>query len=90
MITPDEANAAVQDALEAWVHSLEDQTEGKGPGIVGDWVAVMTMVDVTPDGHPVAQYYVAMKGRSMLPHVVEGLLQKGIDELAATTGSQED
>lgn len=80
MATPEEANQAIGDAVEAWVNTLEDETDGQGPGVLGDWVVVACMVDVK-DGVPVGNYYVAMKTGNMLPHVAQGLLSRGIDEL---------
>lgn len=70
-------------ALEAWVSSLPFEGKpGEGPGILGDWIAVVAMVDVGPDGSPRAEYYVALRDGSMLGHVAKGLLRQGMDELA--------
>lgn len=80
-----DANDAISAALEGWVASLEDGTEGQGPGVLGDWLAVVCMVDINSEGQPAAQYYLAMKGGAMLPHIAEGLLYRGIDELGSST-----
>jgi hypothetical protein len=80
-----EANRGVAVALEEWVSKLPDRTEaGGGVGMLGDWMAVVCMVDVREDGVPVCQYYLAMRDGNMLPHVAAGLLSRGLDELAAS------
>lgn len=76
-----EANEAVSAALEAWVDSLPMDEPG-GKGILGEWIAVVCMVDIN-DGVPGAQYYLAMRGGNMLPHTAEGLLRQGLTELAS-------
>lgn len=81
MTERNEANAAIGNALEAWVTSLLS-VDGESVGVIGDWVAVVAMVDVRSDGTPVAEYYVALKDGSLLPHVAAGLMSRGIDELA--------
>lgn len=77
---PTEANEAVTEALEGWVASLPFDGDG-GPGVMGDWIAVLSMVDVRADGTPMAQYYIAMKDGTMLPHIAGGLLRQGLIEL---------
>lgn len=73
-------NEAVGNALEGWVNSLPFEGDWN-PGILGDWVAVVCMVDVDSKGHPVCKYYLAMKEGNMLPHVIKGLLSQGLDEI---------
>jgi hypothetical protein len=80
----DVAREKVGEALEAWVNALpmvDRETVEKGIGILGDWVAVVCMVDVDEAGVPAANYYVVMRGGSMLPHVAHGLLDRGHTEL---------
>ncbi len=76
----EDASQAIGASLEAWVNSLPSD-DGESVGILGDWVAVVCMVDVTPEGVPVANYYIALKDGQMLPHVAHGLLVRGADEL---------
>jgi hypothetical protein len=78
-------NQLVGIALEQWVDSLEDHTEGQGIGMLGDWLAVVSMVDVRDDGVPVVNYYLAMRDGNMLPHVAEGMLRQGLKEMARNT-----
>lgn len=78
-------NEAISEALEGWVNHLEDQTEGQGCGVLGDWLAVVSMVTVDAEGQPRTRYYLAVKGGTMLPHVALGLLYQGIGELADNT-----
>lgn len=77
----DEANAHISEALEAWIAALPDETEGQGIGVLGDWLAVVAMVNVDEQGDARVQYYVALKGGTMLPHIAEGLLRQGLREL---------
>jgi hypothetical protein len=65
-------------AFEDWVHSLPSDGSGES-GILGDWVAVVAMVNVDAEGHPRVEYYLCMRDGSMLPHVGKGLLAEGID-----------
>lgn len=76
-----EANDAISEAFEAWVGSLTDQTEGLGPGVLGDWLAVVSMVSVDSAGDPRVMYYLVMRNGTMLPHVAKGLLYQGLEEL---------
>lgn len=75
------SNEAIGEALESWVNGLPSE-DGESVGVLGDWVAVVAMVDIGSEGQPVCNYYVAVKGGSMLPHVANGLLSRGMDELA--------
>lgn len=70
----EEANRAVAASLEQWVSSLPIEDAGGDIGILGDWMAIVTMVAVDEDGDPRAEYYLAMKDGTLLPHVAEGLL----------------
>jgi hypothetical protein len=74
-------NEAIGQAFENWVGSLSDETEGRGFGMLGDWLAVVSMVVVDEEGDPRVKYYVALRDGSMLPHVAKGLLYQGLEEL---------
>lgn len=78
-----EDNQRVSQALEGWVQGLPNQTPGQGSGILGDWIAVVSMVAVSPEGHPVTEYYLCMKDGTMLPHIAKGLLYEGVDQVDA-------
>ncbi len=67
---------------------MPDELEGQSEGMLGDWVAVVCMVSVSPEGVPMAEYYLSMKDGAMLPHIIEGLLHKGIEQAALQTGDQ--
>ena len=83
-MTMSEANRAIGESIERWVDSLPFEGEAGGTGILGDWIAVVCMVDVNAEGAPAAKYYLAMKDGTMLPHIAEGLLNQGISELSAS------
>jgi hypothetical protein len=76
----DAARAKVQEALEEWVASLP--MDGPGDvGLLGDWLAVVSMVAVDADGQPATEYYLVMRDGSMLPHVARGILYQGLEEM---------
>jgi hypothetical protein len=80
------ASDAIGAALEKWVEVLPFAADSSGGiGVLGDWVAVVCMMDVNEEGQPVAQYYLAMKNGSSLPHTVDGLLRQGLSEMASNT-----
>lgn len=78
------ANEEIQQALEEHVLSLPREDPGD-PGMIGDWVAVVSMVVVDEEGDPRTEYYLVMRGGAMLPHIVKGLLREGIDEASSRT-----
>ena len=76
------ANQGIQAALENWIAALPFEGEGNSPGVMGDWIAIVCMVDVDPmDGKPKAQYYLTMRDGALLPHVAKGLLNEGMDQV---------
>lgn len=79
-----EANSAVGQALNEWVAALPDEEPDTDIGVLGDWLAVISMVRVNEHGQPVTQYYVTMRGGTMLPQVALGLLHQGIQETNAS------
>lgn len=83
-----ESNLGISAAFEAWIESLEDKTDGQGRGMLGDWIAVVCMVEVDEEGDPRAQYYLAMKDGTMLPHIGEGMLRQGLKELEANRSEE--
>lgn len=89
MDTPDEANDKISSAMVNWVDSLLDMTDGGGIGVLGDWAAVVCMVDVREDGVPVSNYYLAFKGGNALPHIVSGLFHRGLQELRTMEDNNE-
>jgi hypothetical protein len=87
-----EYHDAVGDALEAWVHGLplDETASGSGDiGILGDWIAVVSMVRVNADGVPVTEYYLCMKDGTMLPHMALGMLQVGNHLISDQTGERD-
>lgn len=70
----EEANNAIGRSLSEWVNALPAEVEGQDVGILGDWMAVVSMVTVDDEECPRAEYYLAMKDGTLLPHVAEGLL----------------
>jgi hypothetical protein len=82
------ATEKIGQAIEEHIASLPDQTDGQGAGMLGDWIAVVSMVSVDDAGQPRTQYYLVMREGNMLPHVAKGLLYEGIDE--ADRGTVED
>lgn len=82
-----EANRAIAASIEEWVGSLRDETDGDGPGILGDWMTIACMVSVNEDGIPMAKYYLGMKDGAMLPHVAKGMLYQALEELGGSDGS---
>lgn len=77
----DATSNIVGEAIERWVNDLPKETDA-GVGILGDWVAIACFVDVDSEGRPNAQYYVAMRDGTLLPHVAHGLLEQAAEELA--------
>jgi hypothetical protein len=85
----EEHNGKLSDALEQWVNSLP--MEGDGDiGLLGEWIAVVTMVSVDEDGEPRAEYYLAMRNGTMLPHTALGLLHRGLYEIKKAERGEED
>jgi hypothetical protein len=84
---------AVGDALEAWVNGLPDDdgaVSGSGDiGVLGDWMAVVSMVRVSSEGVPVTEYYLCMKDGSMLPHMCLGLIEVGKHLITDQTGGRD-
>lgn len=69
-------------AIEQWLANLP--WEGEGPrdiGFLGDWLAIACFTSVDAAGHPTAQYYLAMKDGTLLPHVALGLLEQAAEEI---------
>jgi hypothetical protein len=83
-----ELHDAIGSDLEKWVNALpaDELSEGEDVGILGDWIAVVSMVSVRSDGVPVTQYYLCMKGGNMLPHAAIGLLHIGAGLAESHTG----
>lgn len=72
----------VGEAIEKWVNDLPWDGEGpRNEGMLGDWLAIACFVSVDSEGRPNAQYYVAMKDGTLLPHVAHGLLAQAAEEL---------
>jgi hypothetical protein len=82
---------AVGAALENWVTNLPnaDELEPGDIGILGDWLAVVSMVRVNADGIPVTEYYLCMKDGTMLPHMALGMLQVGNHLIGDQTGDRD-
>jgi hypothetical protein len=83
-----EYHDAVGDALESWVHGLppDEGVSGEGDiGMIGDWIAIVSMVRVNEDGIPVTEYYMCMKDGTLLPHMALGLLSVGNHLIANQT-----
>jgi hypothetical protein len=76
-----EHNAALSEALETWVNSLPAEVIGEDIGMLGEWIAVVSMVSVDSEGDPRTEYYLAMRNGTMLPHVAIGLLYQGLEEV---------
>lgn len=76
-------------ALEEWVNGLPRGDDGD-IGMLGDWIAVVCMVAVDDEGQPRAEYYLAMKDGALLPHIAQGLLAEGMDQLERRTVGGED
>lgn len=74
-----EHNAGVSKALEEWVAGLPFEGDGD-IGILGEWIAVVTMVTVDSEGDPKVEYYLAMRNGTLLPHIATGLLHEGLDQ----------
>jgi hypothetical protein len=88
--------AAVHDEigskLEGWVNSLpsDETVENAGDiGIIGDWIAVVSMVRVNAEGIPVTEYYLCMKDGTLLPHIALGLIRIGNHLVVNQTGEHE-
>lgn len=78
----DTSSNIVGQAIEEWVTGLP--WEGEGPpnvGVLGDWLAVACFVSVDSQGRPNAQYYLAMRDGSLLPHVAKGLIVEASEQL---------
>lgn len=75
------ASEDIQAALETHLSSLPMEAGEADPGIIGDWIAVVSMVAVDDEGQPRAEYYLLMRGGNMLPHVAKGLLAEGLDQV---------
>lgn len=83
-MTIQEQSAKVHAAIEAYIAALPD-SDGVDVGMLGDWLAVVSMVAVDDEGRPRTQYYLIMRDGSLLPHVALGLLQVGVDEVGEKT-----
>jgi hypothetical protein len=87
-----EFHDAVGAALENWVVNLPgDETieTGAEVGMLGDWLAVVSMVRVSSEGSPVTEYYLCMKDGTMLPHMALGLLSVGNHLISDQTGERD-
>jgi hypothetical protein len=73
---------AIGKAIEKWVTELPwEGEEPRNEGMLGDWLAIACFVSVDGEGRPNAQYYIAMKDGTLLPHVAHGLLTQAEEEL---------
>lgn len=69
-------------AIEKWVSELPWDSNGeRNEGILGDWMAIACFVDVDSEGRPNANYYIAMRDGTLLPHVARGLIVQAKAEL---------
>jgi len=87
-----EYHDAVGDKLEKWVHGLpvDETVSGEGDiGVLGDWMAIVSMVRVNNEGVPVTEYYLCMKDGSMLPHTCLGLIEVGKALIMDQTGERD-
>lgn len=82
------ANEEIGQRLEQWVRELPSE-DGGDSGMLGDWMAVVSMVSVDDEGQPRVQYYLTMRGGTMLPHMLHGLLDIGKDLITEQTNTRE-
>ena len=87
---PDIPSNIVGEAIEKWVYDLPACEHGNAEqGMLGDWMAIACFVSVDSDGRPNAQYYIAMKDGTLLPHAVHGLLAQAREELPSLKDDSE-
>lgn len=55
--------------------------ENEFDGILGDWMVIGSVLTVDEDGDPNGQYFVALRGGTMMEHTALGLIQKAKDVL---------